>query len=296
MARFKGKEGIWRTMDNGVHVFIANGQSLNDAMKNLKPREYNKYWLKDEDREWESYTGVSKKEYEKGIAKGREGRIELFKNEGWHRIPDDMEYRMWNALENIKDIKGPADFKSKLKQALWGNGIDWNNYNTILDAFGEDIVEKYNELIKPIRDEINKIDIDNSYEYFEKNINKQNVSDRFKKVLKDTFDECKDEKLKILAATSTELGLNFSENIKTDPLWGSRIGTCYMPHHDTVNILNDDEDLDTETLLRITESLPSDEEAIDKEDNLDIEDDESDLDSTPELNEFLDDYSDEKDM
>ena len=57
----------------------------------------------------------------------------------------------------------------------------------------------------------------------------------------------------------------------------------------------DDEDLDTETLLKITDSLPSDEETEDKEDTLDI-DEEEDLDSAAELNEYFDDYSDEKDM
>ena len=57
----------------------------------------------------------------------------------------------------------------------------------------------------------------------------------------------------------------------------------------------DDEDLDTETLLKITDSLSSDEDIEGKDDNLDIDEDD-DLDSTPELNEFLDDYSDEKDM
>ena len=245
MATFRGKEGIWRTMDNGVHIFIANGQSLDDAIKGLKPREYNKYWLRNEDSEWESYSGVSKKEYEKAIAKGREGKIEPFKENWGSRIPEDMEYRMWNALESIKDANGPGDFRNKLKKALWGNGIDWNNYNTILDAFSDDIVNKYNSLIKPRVDEINKIDIDNSYEYFEKNIDKQNVSDRFKKVLKDRFDECKDEKLKTLAATATELGLSFSENEKKSPLFGDRIGTCYIPALNQVNILDGDEDLDT---------------------------------------------------
>ena len=58
----------------------------------------------------------------------------------------------------------------------------------------------------------------------------------------------------------------------------------------------DDEDLDTETLLKITDSLPSEEEGEDREDTLDLDEEEADLDSAPELNEFLDDYSNEKDM
>ena len=57
----------------------------------------------------------------------------------------------------------------------------------------------------------------------------------------------------------------------------------------------DDEDLDTETLLKMTDSLPHDEEEMDTSDSLDIEE-ESDMDSTPELDEILDDYSGEKDM
>ena len=57
----------------------------------------------------------------------------------------------------------------------------------------------------------------------------------------------------------------------------------------------DDEDLDTETLLKITDSLTSDEEAVDKDDTLDV-DEEEDFDSATELNEYFDDYSDEKDM
>ena len=58
----------------------------------------------------------------------------------------------------------------------------------------------------------------------------------------------------------------------------------------------DDEDLDTETLLKITDSLPPDEEVGNADDALDIGEEEADIDATPELGEFLDDYSDEKDM
>lgn len=58
----------------------------------------------------------------------------------------------------------------------------------------------------------------------------------------------------------------------------------------------DDEDLDTETLLKITDSLPTDEEAGDAGDTLDLGDEENEMDTAPELGEFLDDYSDEKDM
>ena len=58
----------------------------------------------------------------------------------------------------------------------------------------------------------------------------------------------------------------------------------------------DDEDLDTETLLKITDSLPADEESEGKDDTLDIDEEDAELDSAPELDEFLDDYSDEKDM
>ncbi len=56
----------------------------------------------------------------------------------------------------------------------------------------------------------------------------------------------------------------------------------------------DDEDLDTETLLKMTDSLPE-EEGVDNSDNLTIEDD-GEVSSAADLGEFLDDYSDEKDM
>ncbi|MBR6231817.1 MAG: FYDLN acid domain-containing protein [Alphaproteobacteria bacterium] len=55
-----------------------------------------------------------------------------------------------------------------------------------------------------------------------------------------------------------------------------------------------DEDLDTETLLKMTDSLPDEETGLDNSDNLNIEEEE-DMDSPHELDEFLDDYSDEKD-
>ena len=58
----------------------------------------------------------------------------------------------------------------------------------------------------------------------------------------------------------------------------------------------EDEDLDTETLLKITDSLPADEEGMDNSDALDIGEEESEMDSTSEISEFLDSYSDEKDM
>ena len=58
----------------------------------------------------------------------------------------------------------------------------------------------------------------------------------------------------------------------------------------------DDEDIDTEILLKMTDSMPADEEGLDNTtDNLSIEDD-GDMDTAPELDEILDDYSDEKDM
>lgn len=55
----------------------------------------------------------------------------------------------------------------------------------------------------------------------------------------------------------------------------------------------DDEDLDTETLLKMTDSLA--EEDIEQGDNLDIEED-GEVSSASDLGEFLDDYSDEKEI
>ena len=57
----------------------------------------------------------------------------------------------------------------------------------------------------------------------------------------------------------------------------------------------DDEDLDTETLLKMTDSIPGEDEVTDNSDNLDIED-EGDMNTPSDLGAFLDDYSDEKDM
>ena len=57
----------------------------------------------------------------------------------------------------------------------------------------------------------------------------------------------------------------------------------------------DDEDLDTETLLKMADSFSEEEVDIGNSDNLDIEED-NENNSTPDLGEFLDDYSDEKDM
>ena len=56
-----------------------------------------------------------------------------------------------------------------------------------------------------------------------------------------------------------------------------------------------DEDLDTEALLKITDSLPEDEEST-RSDDVDLVDEEADLDTTQEINDFLDDYANEKDM
>lgn len=58
----------------------------------------------------------------------------------------------------------------------------------------------------------------------------------------------------------------------------------------------DDEDLDTETLLKITDSLPTDEEDLGNSDTLDISEEENEIDSPSEISEFLDCYSDEKDI
>lgn len=58
----------------------------------------------------------------------------------------------------------------------------------------------------------------------------------------------------------------------------------------------EDEDLDTETLLKITDSLPKDEGDFDDTDTLDIGEEESEIDSPAEISELLDGYSDEKDM
>ena len=58
----------------------------------------------------------------------------------------------------------------------------------------------------------------------------------------------------------------------------------------------DDEDLDTEILLKMTDSMPADEEGMEgMADNLAIEDEE-DMETAPQLDEILDDYSDEKDI
>ena len=58
----------------------------------------------------------------------------------------------------------------------------------------------------------------------------------------------------------------------------------------------DDEDLDTETLLKMTDSLPDGEEELDNSDALGISEEENEIDSPAEISEFLDGYSDEKDM
>ena len=47
--------------------------------------------------------------------------------------------------------------------------------------------------------------------------------------------------------------------------------------------------------MKMTDSLSGEDEAVDNSDNLGIED-EGDMAGTPDLGEFLDDYSDEKDM
>ena len=92
-----------------------------------------------------------------------------------------MEYRVALALDSITSTTRPGDFLNQLRGKLWGNGISHNNFDVIIDAFKDEILEKYNELIKPLRDEINNIDIDNSDDVFINHLNKQNVSENFKK-------------------------------------------------------------------------------------------------------------------
>ena len=63
-------------------------------------------------------------------------------------------------------------------------------------------------------------------------------------MLLNNFDICKDESLKSIAAANSELGLKFLENEKYDD-FGNKIGTCYIPHNNSLNILEGDQDTDT---------------------------------------------------
>ncbi len=58
MAEYYGKQGEWRTLPNGVHIFIEKGQSLEDAMKSFDESGWESEYKKSEFNEQllESFT------------------------------------------------------------------------------------------------------------------------------------------------------------------------------------------------------------------------------------------------
>lgn len=247
---------------NGNHIPIQKGQSEEDAINEFigshyeselktKTREYKSYYLYDTTKEdfekgLSAATGVSKREYEKALKAGREGYERPFETSFYHRIPEDIEDNVFKTLESMGDVNSPEDFERKLRQNLFKyDGINADNYQTIRNAFDDEISETYNILIAPKLDVINNIDIDNSYEVFNNSFKtSNNVTENFKQKIMDNFEKCKDEDCKIMLAVVSETGTKFSQNLKED-IFGNRIGTCYQPRENNINILDDDNDLNT---------------------------------------------------
>ena len=248
----------WITM-NGNHIPILKGQSEDEAVNNFiashyeseleqKSREYKSYYLydttkKDYEKGKTGATGVSKREYLKGLSSGREGWEKDYLDGSWfHRIPENVESTVFNSLESITDIKNYNDFEKQLRQKLFRAevGINADNVEQIMNAFDDEISETYEILIADKRDELESIDIDNSYEVFEKSFETYGEhTEEFKEKIMKSFDTAKNEECKIMLATVTLTGTRFTQNREYDN-FGRRLITCYTPNSDLINIMNRD--------------------------------------------------------
>lgn len=246
MAEFNGQTGIWRTSETGVHYFIPDGVDPKTAWGEWsKERHYLQYWKVNEPDKWglQSFSGLTKKEYDKLIESGGIGEIRNYidENNWYKKIPENIEERMANALNDITDIKNKADFWNQLRDKIWGNGIYADNWQVIRDAFDNEIADKYNKLIEPVMNKINNIDLDNSYEHFENGLKSSTtLSKSFKTKMLQNFENCKDEKCKIMLAAMTDVfGLEFT-NSEAGKEWS------YCNYQGTsINILERHNDVDT---------------------------------------------------
>ena len=231
------KEDIerWITM-NGNHIPILKGQSEDEAVNNFiashyeseleqKPREYKSYYLydvskKDYEAEKSGATGVTKREYLKGLSSGREGWEQDYLDGSWfNRIPENVEETVFNSLESITDIRNYEDFEKQLRQKLFKAevGINADNYQSIMNAFDDEVAETYNILIADKKDELESIDVHNSYEVFEKSFETYGEhTTQFKERIMRNFDTAKNEECKIMLATVTVAGTKFIQNKEYD--------------------------------------------------------------------------------
>jgi len=253
MAEFNGQTGIWRTSETGVHYFIPDGVDPKQAWEEWsKERHYLQYWKVNDPDKYKyglsSLSGISKKGYEKLIASGGLGEIRNYIDEkDWYKkVPEDIEEKMLNALGNITSIKNKKDFFEQLRDKVWGNGVNIDNWQVIKDAFDNEIKEKYGELIKPVIDKVNSIDIDNSYECFEEGLKlSTSLPESFKTKMLQNFENCQDEKCKIMVASMVNVfDLKYTNNE------GTKEWSYYSELENSINIL--DRHNDTETLVHET--------------------------------------------
>lgn len=249
MAEFNGQNGIWRTSETGVHYFIPDGVDPKQAWEEWsKNRHYLQYWEAHEPNKdgFQSYGGISKKRYNELIEEGKETRITDYLKDRFNRydVPEDIEEKMMSSLDDIKSIQNKKDFFEQLRYNMRKNDIyRVGSYQIIRDAFDNEITEKYNKLIKPVIDKVNSIDIDNSYQTFENGLNKStNLSEDFKNKMKQNFDNCQNEKCKIMLAIVTDVfNLGFTNNE------GNKEWSYYNEINNSINLLNKHND--TETLF-----------------------------------------------
>lgn len=115
MAETNNKDGRWVTLDNGVHLFIKKGQTLDDAIEKLennpeKPKEQIE-WAKSEKEklypekpteEENDYKNLSAREYGKKYSKGGNNGARTFTDEDRERL--DMANSWQEQIKIAKEI------------------------------------------------------------------------------------------------------------------------------------------------------------------------------------------------
>lgn len=163
MATFNGKDGVWRTV-GGRHIFIANGQSLKDAMrasgkfKNLKDDDFSLWKEENSDKIAEYYTSTYSKDLKNinqkvwdDIAKDIYEEEKL--PEKINKMYVDENGTQWTRAELRESWKvakesgnTDKDFDSYVKQAMNEKRIDNSSDKPYLDRDKMmDIVDKWSD-------------------------------------------------------------------------------------------------------------------------------------------------------
>lgn len=159
------KNGKWVTLENGVHIFIKEGQTLEDAIKekeqeqkdydNLSAREYGQKYAKTEKPKTNEKPTLLKGLVFKLKDKITENKFTDFIDEDYAKLDDDTYIYFWNNGNMHQDTENKIASKYKIDNAeYFATSL---NYAGELDVYDFDRLRAYKKYSSEIEDKAKKL-------------------------------------------------------------------------------------------------------------------------------------------